>query len=170
MATSIMCNIVANRISSCCQWNVSISKHSCENCKRSCMKYKSRFDAISSLVAFLCLLHCVLLPLFLTTLPLWGFELLENPLIEAGTVLLSLLVGGYAIRRSFTKCHRNAWVVGAFLLGMSFMVAGNFISPASEASAKLAGACLVIIAHIQNWRLSRRCTSHSSSRGIAFAE
>ena len=134
------------------------------------MKYKSRFDAISSFVALLCLVHCVLLPLFVTTLPLWGFELLENPMIEAGTVLLSLLVGGYAIRRSFTKCHRNGWVVGIFFVGLLTMVWGNFVSSTSEGNVKLAGACLVIIAHIQNWRLSRRCSSHSSSLGIAFAE
>lgn len=134
------------------------------------MKYKSRFDAISMLVSLACLLHCILLPLFLTTLPLWGFELLENRFIEAATILLSALVGGYAILRSFTKYHRNVWVVVLFVLGLLAMIAGCFPIPVNEAPVKLAGACLVIAAHIQNWRLSRRCASHPSGTGLAFAE
>ncbi len=135
------------------------------------MIYKSRFDTVSILLSLFCTVHCILLPLFLTTVPLLGFELLENRLIEVAVVLLSAGIGGYAIKRGFLKFHKNAPVVIIFIAGLILMIAGNFASFAGEVVFKLIGAVLIILSHIKNWRLSKKCSITSKpNSGIAFAE
>jgi hypothetical protein len=101
---------------------------------------------------------------------LLGFELLENQLIEIGIVLLSALIGGYAIRRGFLKFHKSKLVIGMFITGLILMILGNFL-PWGENAFKLVGAVFIISSHIQNWKLSKRCSvTRKPNSGIAFAE
>ena len=57
--------------------------------------YKSKWDSISISASLLCAIHCVVLPLFFTTLPLFNFDIIENIWIESFTILVSaFLVAG----------------------------------------------------------------------------
>jgi hypothetical protein len=120
--------------------------------------YKSRFDSISIFVSALCVIHCILLPIFLTTLPLWGFEVMENIWIESGTILISLVAGGWAIWRGYVKHHQRLFIPLLFIAGLSLMITANLIkNEKAEMVLKGAGALLVIVAHVVNWRVCRRC-------------
>jgi hypothetical protein len=114
-------------------------------------------DAISVGLSTVCIVHCLLLPLFMTTFPLLGIELLENMYLEGFMVLLSAFIGGNAIRKGYLQYHRKMHITVLFLTGFILMIAGNFLSYNPEAALKLSGATLVIWAHVQNWRLSRSC-------------
>jgi hypothetical protein len=120
--------------------------------------YKPSLDRISMVVSALCVVHCIVLPLFLTTLPLWGMEVLENPFIETATVLVTLLAGGWAIGRGYIKFHQHLTAPVLFLLGLPLMIMANYVSSESvEMLLKGSGAVLIISAHITNWKQCRLC-------------
>jgi uncharacterized membrane protein YqjE len=131
--------------------------------------YKGAADIVSAGLSLLCVIHCLLLPLFLTSVSLLGIELLENKPLEIIIILLSAIAGGYAVKRGYLPFHRNKSVLVLFLIGLASMIGGNFFPEEAEALLKGTGALLIIVSHIQNWKLSK--TIHSNKRsGIAFAE
>jgi hypothetical protein len=124
--------------------------------------YQVKLDLISSLAALVCAVHCVALPLFFSTLPLFGIEIIENKWLELGTILISLLIGGGAIYKGYNYFHKSKWIVALFLLGMVVMIIGNFLhAHATEYFLKISGAVLLVISHIANWKKShqKNCTS-----------
>ncbi|MBA2329047.1 MAG: MerC domain-containing protein [Flavisolibacter sp.] len=122
------------------------------------MQYSAKADAISMGLSFVCLLHCIILPLFLTSIPFLGIEVLENKSLELLTILLSLLIGGYAIKRGYTRFHRNKYVVVLFAAGISLMMLSNFLIYSAEVWLKLSGGLVIFIAHIQNFNYSKKCS------------
>ncbi len=119
------------------------------------LRYNKRQDFISMAAAFLCLIHCVALPLFFSTLALWGIEVLENIWLELATLAISFFIGGMAIWRGYTTHHHKRQVIIYFSVGMLLMVGGNFVGgELFEIISKIAGAAAMVIAHTINWRRS----------------
>ena len=57
------------------------------------MKLKINWDALGISASLACAIHCALLPLFMTSLPLFGVNIIHNPLFEALMILLALAIG-----------------------------------------------------------------------------
>lgn len=128
--------------------------------------YALNLDFFSIVVSLLCALHCILLPLVFSTLPLWGFEVLENSAIEWASIILTLGAGGEAIRKGYTRFHRSRSIVFVFLVGFALMTGANWTEgAATEMVLKGAGALLVIGAHLGNWQKSRSCRVYSCEDG-----
>ncbi|WP_132055573.1 MerC domain-containing protein [Pseudocnuella soli] len=122
--------------------------------------YRSIYDRTGIISALVCLVHCIVLPLFFSTLSVWNIELLHHFLIELLTLLISLFVGGWAIWRGYLQQHRKPVIPVLFALGLVMMIAANFVATeAMEVLLKGGGIALIVYAHIGNWWLSR--TAHS---------
>jgi drug/metabolite transporter (DMT)-like permease len=134
--------------------------------------YRSRWDVISIGASLACAVHCVVLPVLFTTLPLFGIEILENIYLELLTIFVTMGIGGWALWKGYHKIHRHLSIVVLFLIGLAFMISGNFFSSESiEMSTKMIGAILIIIAHIRNWQLSKNCKDcHPENRVEASAQ
>jgi hypothetical protein len=118
--------------------------------------YEGKWDAIGIGASLACAIHCVLLPVLFTTLTLFGIEILENPLLEVLTILVSMGAGGWAIWRGYIRLHRKKPVLVYFITGLVLMIAGNFFHHMyPEMCLKITGAGLIISAHIMNWKASR---------------
>jgi MerC mercury resistance protein len=120
--------------------------------------YKVKWDAISISASFICAIHCVLLPIICTSISFWGIEILENPMIEAATISVSMGLGGWAIFHGYTKHHRQKNIVFIFISGIVFLITPFFIRiDLPEMIFKFLGAFLLIIAHIKNWLACKKC-------------
>jgi cation transport ATPase len=134
--------------------------------KQQMTPYKARLDKISIAVALACMLHCVLVPVLLTTLPLWGVEILENVYIELATIAIALVAGGWAVWTGYRKYHRKLFIPLLFTAGITLMAATTFFEHESiETIGKSMAALLVIIAQVLNWRASHRCNIACYSEG-----
>jgi hypothetical protein len=127
---------------------------------------RSKFDFISIGASLLCAVHCIALPIFFTTLPLLGIEIIENMWIETTTILISMLIGGWAIWQGYKKYHHRVSLPLIFLLGILLMVSGNFLhGETAEIATKLIAAVLLVGVHLKNWNLSvkkghQHCNNH----------
>lgn len=119
-------------------------------------KYQVKWDAISIGASVICAIHCVLLPVIFTTITLSGIEILENPYLEAFTLLISMGIGGWAIWRGYKQLHHRKELLVYFFAGLALMLTGNFIHHTPvEMFLKITGAVLLITAHIKNLRSCR---------------
>lgn len=121
-------------------------------------QYRGRMDLLGMAISAICLVHCVALPLLMALMPVVGIALPEWPLLEWSMVLLTAIVGGYAIWKGYTMVHRHKGIVGAFATGFLLVLIANLSLPESlEIVLKGAGALLLIWAHLRNRAESRRC-------------
>jgi hypothetical protein len=130
--------------------------------------YEMKWDAIGIGASLACAIHCVLLPVIFTTLTLFDIDILKNVMLEVLTIVVSMSIGGWAIWKGYKRVHGQKSVVVYFGIGLTLMIAANFIhGSAFEMGLKLIGATLLITAHIKNWRGCRNCEVHTSSNHTA---
>ena len=132
------------------------------------------FDNIGIFVSFLCIIHCMLLPIIISFLPLVGLSLLENELAHKlliyaalGIAILSF-VPGYRI-------HKRKLVLLIASIGLLFMLvavlyAGEAWGELAENSLVFIGGCILIVGHIYNKTFCRNCLkcdqNHEEECGI----
>ena len=121
--------------------------------------YKAKFDKVSIAVSLACMVHCIALPMLLTTLPFFGIEILENLFIELATIFVAVAIGGWSVWNGYQKHHRRPGIPILFLTGICVMSSANFLQMEKlEMVGKGMGAALLIAAHILNWKQSQQCS------------
>lgn len=119
---------------------------------------KWNLDALGISASLICAVHCVLLPLVITALPLLGFEVLENEGLEYGLLAFSFIVGYSALFRGYRKHHRHIRPLVLFSFGFAGLLAGHFLMPEPlEPFVITAGAGLIVWAHLRNIKECRSC-------------
>ncbi|MEI9943707.1 MAG: MerC domain-containing protein [Chitinophagaceae bacterium] len=71
------------------------------------MKFRINWDALGITASVACAIHCALLPLFLSSLPLFGVNIIHNLAFEAGMVLLAFCIGTYSFYHGYKKHHHS---------------------------------------------------------------
>lgn len=121
----------------------------------------NRWDRIGLILSGICMVHCLALPVFLSTLPLWPVgEALHEWLHPIFALLLVpvTLTAGYAGYRKHRKLEVWMWLsvglVGVLIAGVWGHLAPGTVA---ETSLTVSGSVLLIIGHWRNWRLDRCC-------------
>ncbi len=119
---------------------------------------KWNLDALGIGASLVCAVHCVLLPLLITALPLLGLEVLENEKLEYGLLGVSFLVGYTALIRGYRRHHRHVRPLLLFTGGYVILLLGHFFPPEGWEPFVIAiGAGLIVWAHLQNLKECRHC-------------
>ncbi|HEY0272161.1 MAG TPA: MerC domain-containing protein [Chitinophaga sp.] len=119
--------------------------------------FKINPDAVGIGASLVCAVHCIVLPILFTSLPLFGVEVLENMYLEAATILVSMSVGVWVLWRSYRHGHITGFLVFCFIVGLGLVIAGNFMhTTTGEVLLKFAGAAVIITVHAINWRQHKR--------------
>ena len=118
------------------------------------MKLHINWDAVGISATLACAVHCALLPLILSSLPLFGINIIHNVFFEAGMILLALFIGSYSLWHGYLRHHHRAAPLVLFISGMVFLVLKQFV--VTYANWLLVPAVILIItAHFFNWRFCR---------------
>jgi|SRR5688572_25938648 len=118
------------------------------------MKGRINWDALGIGASLACAIHCALLPLFLTSLPLFGLNIIHNTGFEVGMIVLSLAIGCYSLYHGYRK-HHHSWIpLTLFFSGFIFLVMKQFF--VEYATWLLIPAVLLIVsAHLLNYKYCR---------------
>lgn len=112
---------------------------------------------ISAILSIACAIHCALMPLVISVLPLVGLEFLASHTLEIVLLGAGLGFGFYSVLRSYLSVHgdlRPALLVSA---GALLVVAGLFLVPHEmEHYLVPSGAILIGVAQVYNIRLAHR--------------
>ena len=118
------------------------------------MKLQINWNALGVSATVACAIHCALLPLFLSTLPLFGINILDNIYFEAGMMLIALLIGGLTLFHGYRKHHHRLIPLILFIIGMLFLIFKHFISD-TVIWLIIPSSMLILLAYYLNWRLCR---------------
>ena len=118
------------------------------------MKNKINWDALGITTSVACAIHCAVLPLLLTSLPVFGFDIIRNDFFEYSMILLAFGVGLYALSHGFRKHHRQPLPLAIFTVGILFLFAKQ-VWHSLHIWLLVPAVIAIISAHYLNFRLSR---------------
>lgn len=124
------------------------------------MNIKLNWDALGIGTSLLCAIHCALLPVLMSTLPVFGINIIHNLFFEWGMIALAFVVGSYSLFHGYIKHHRSPVPVLIFSSGFIFLVLKQFFVQ-YEIPFLLIAVVLIIGAHYYNYRLCHKskCSS-----------
>lgn len=118
------------------------------------MNFKINWDALGIGASLACAIHCALLPLLLTSLPLFGINIIHNAGFEYGMILLSLGIGARAMYHGYKKHHHSLAPLLIFIAGFSFLVLKQvFLN--FHFWLLIPAVILIVYAHLLNYRSCR---------------
>jgi len=124
------------------------------------MNIKLNWDALGIGTSVLCAIHCALLPVLMSTLPVFGINIIHNLFFEWGMIALAFVVGSYSLFHGYIKHHRSFKPVLLFSIGFVFLILKQFFFQHDILFLLIAVTC-IISAHYYNYRLCHRsrCSS-----------
>ena len=118
------------------------------------MKPRINWDALGIGASLACAIHCALLPLFLSSLPLFGVNIIHNTFFEVGMILLALCIGSYSLYHGYKKHHHSILPLSLFFSGFIFLVLKQFFI-LYETWLLIPAVTLIILAHLLNYKFCR---------------
>ena len=118
------------------------------------MNFKINWDALGIGASLACAIHCALLPLFLSSLPLFGVNIIHNIGFEVGMIVLAFCVGSYSLYHGFKKHHHSFTPLLLFIIGFIFLVVKQFFIHV-ETWLLIPAVFFIITAHLINYRSCR---------------
>ena len=119
------------------------------------MRKKINWDALGIATSLACAIHCALLPLFLSSLPLFGINIIENTGFEYMMIGISFAIGAYALYHGRKK-HHHSWIP-LLIFSAGIMLLFAKMGWHEWRLWLLAPAVVCIVAsHFLNYRLCRK--------------
>lgn len=118
------------------------------------MNFKINWDALGITASVACAIHCAVLPLFLSALPLFGVNIIHNMVFEAVMVLLAFCIGTYSFYHGYRKHHHNLAPFILFSGGIILLVLKLFFVH-YDTWLLIPAVGLIVTAHVLNYRFCR---------------
>ena len=126
---------------------------------------KINYDVLGIGASIACAIHCALLPLFLTSLPILGINIINNIFFEVMMILIALTIGLYSLLHGYKKHHHKIFPMVLFSVGMVILLLKQFFHQ-YQVWFLLPAVVMIISAHYINYRqckLTAHChTDHFS--------
>jgi len=119
------------------------------------MKVKLNWDALGITTSIACAIHCALLPIIVTTLPIFGINIVNNMAFEWGMIALAFVVGSYALFHGYQTHHRSYIPLALFGAGFIFLLLKQFFHQ-FEYFFLIPAVILIVSAHYYNYRLCNK--------------
>lgn len=123
------------------------------------------YDALGIAASVACAIHCAILPLVLSSLPLFGINIINNVSFELFMIGLAMAIGVYSLWHGYKKHHQKFYPVVMFSLGILLLVAKQFFHQ-QFLYFLIPAVALIVSAHWLNYREIRKtktCTLSTCS-------
>jgi hypothetical protein len=115
-----------------------------------------QLDQLGIGASIACAIHCAVLPIVVTSLPLIGLEFLANTWVEIIMIFVSALIGTWSIAGSYAK-HKKGLPTVLLIFGFLQIAIGHFAWHEMEAMLIPVGGFTIAAAHFINWKYIRIC-------------
>ena len=132
-----------------------ILQHSCTELSLQIMKIQINWNALGVSAGLACAIHCALLPLFVTTLPLFGVNILDNVYLESGMIAVAFLIGSFTLWHGYKKHHHKLSPLVLFIAGMLLLILKHYF-PANIFWLIIPSSILIVLAYYLNWKFCRK--------------
>lgn len=92
------------------------------------MPVKVNWDLMGIAASVACAIHCAVLPVVISTLPVFGINIIHNSFFEWGMIALAFAVGCYSLLHGYIRHHKNYIPITVFSAGALFLVLKQFFA------------------------------------------
>ena len=107
------------------------------------------FMGIATSVA--CAIHCAFLPLVISSLPVFGINIINNSPFEWMMIVIAFIVGYFALIHGYQRHHKNMKPLLVFTSGFIFLILKQFFYK-YEFHFLAPAVSLILYAHFLNFR------------------
>lgn len=118
------------------------------------MKGKINWDALGIATSLACAIHCAILPLLLSTLPILGINIVHHEGFEYFMILLAFAIGTYSLWHGYRKHHHSVLPLMIFCAGISLLVAKQ-IWHNMQIWLLAFSVAMIVVAHLMNYKACR---------------
>ena len=118
------------------------------------MKIHINWNVLGLSAGLVCAIHCALLPLFISSLPLLGINLLDNYFFEAGMILIALAIGGASLSHGYRRHHHHLLPLFLFIAGIILLIIKHFFIQITLWLV-IPSSVFIILAYYLNWKFCR---------------
>jgi len=118
------------------------------------MHSKLNWDAWGIGASIACAIHCAVLPLLISSLPIFGINIINNIAFEYFMILLAFAIGSFSLVHGYRRHHRSQVPIILFTLGILLLFAKQLWHEYQFWLLPFA-VIFIVSAHILNFRLSR---------------
>ncbi|MEP6755878.1 MAG: MerC domain-containing protein [Chthonomonadales bacterium] len=120
----------------------------------------ARLDRIGATASFVCAVHCMIMPLIVTTLPLLGIGFLANDWVEWTLVGISATLGITSLHLGY-KVHKSKHALTLLSAGLALIAAGRIgeyhRTHMPNVAMVVLGGLAIATAHLINQKLCHTC-------------
>lgn len=118
------------------------------------MSFRLNWDALGITASVACAIHCAVLPLFASVVPLFGVNIIHNVAFEAIMVGIAMMIGGYSFYHGYHRHHHSWWPFVLFLAGILLLVLKLFVVH-YETWLLIPAVLFIVTSHFLNYRMCR---------------
>jgi hypothetical protein len=115
------------------------------------MKFRINWDALGIATSVACAVHCAILPLILSSLPVLGMNVIDNEGFEYFMIALAFVIGFYSLWHGYRRHHHSYTPLIIFGIGIAFLIAKQIWHEQQYWLLTLA-IVAIIWAHLRNYR------------------
>ncbi len=119
------------------------------------MAIKVNWDAMGIATSVACAIHCAILPIVVSALPVFGFDIVHNMVFEWSMIAIAFCIGSFSLMHGYIKHHRSFTPILIFTAGFIFLVLKQFF-PLLEYWFLALAVGLIVTAHFYNYRACQR--------------
>jgi hypothetical protein len=119
------------------------------------MRFNINWDAVGITATIACAIHCAVIPLLLTSLPLFGINIINNSTFELIMILLAFAIGFYSLYHGVLKHHHKWHPLMIFSAGILLLILKQVFHQ-YDYIFLLPAVLLIISAHMLNYRYCRQ--------------
>ncbi len=113
------------------------------------------YDVLGISVSLACAIHCAILPLVLTSLPVLGTNIINHTGFELSMIAVSAVIGLISLWHGYNKHHHRIQPALLFVAGILLLASKQLFS-IKEIYILIPAVIIIIWAHWLNYRLCRK--------------
>jgi hypothetical protein len=113
------------------------------------------YDALGIAASVACAIHCAILPLALSSLPLFGVNIINNIYFEIFMITLAFGIGIYSLWHGYRKHHHKIYPILLFAAGFALLILKQ-VKHESMLIFLIPAVVLIVGAHWSNFVASRK--------------
>lgn len=116
--------------------------------------FNINYDKLGIAASIACAIHCAVLPLIMTSLPILGINIINNFWFEMAMIVLALGIGIYSLTHGFKKHHHQLLPILIFSSGMALLFMKQIFHQ-QQIWFLIPAVALIVSAHFINYRKCR---------------
>jgi len=119
------------------------------------MRLRINWDALGISATLACAIHCALLPLFVSSLPLFGLNIINNRFFESCMIAFAFAIGAYSLVHGYRMHHHKMFPLFILTAGFVFLILKQFFIQ-YENWFLIPAVLFIVSAHLTNYRECRQ--------------